>query len=92
MRLILSGGARCIRWVSVKFHIETADVRSQTSASIVGVLRDGELVPNPALTYRFAAGDLVAVMGSGDQLASFQALTADNIGPVDAFDMANSTI
>lgn len=54
--------------------IEAVGIRTRTGASVVGVLHNGELLPNPARTYRFAAGDLVAVMGSGEQLVDFQAL------------------
>ena len=51
--------------------IETAAVRTKTGASIVAVLHEGVLVINPERTYRFMPGDMVAVMGSGEQLESF---------------------
>lgn len=47
-------------------------VRSQTGASIVAILHEGAFVPNPGRTYRFAAGDLVAVMGNAEQIAAFE--------------------
>jgi CPA2 family monovalent cation:H+ antiporter-2 len=50
-------------------------IRSRTSASVVGVMREGTLYPNPDAACRFATGDLVAVMGNPQQLAAFQALT-----------------
>jgi K+/H+ antiporter YhaU regulatory subunit KhtT len=37
-------------------------------------MRDGELYPNPDASYQFAAGDLVAAIGSPEQLTAFQAL------------------
>ncbi len=52
-------------------------VRSRTGASIVGVMRNGDLQPNPGADYRFAGGDLVAVMGDAQQIAAFQTLTAE---------------
>ncbi len=55
--------------------IETSAIRSQTGASIVGILHEGNLTINPERTYRFAAGDRVAVMGSPDQLTAFQTLS-----------------
>jgi len=62
--------------------IGEAKLRSQTGVSVVGVTRDGELYPNPDADYRFASGDLVAVMGDSQQLAVFQTL----IAPVDVIE------
>ncbi|MCF6178174.1 MAG: portal protein, partial [Geopsychrobacter sp.] len=42
------------------------DTRRTTGASIVGVLRAGEFVPNPAAGFVFATGDLVAILGHVD--------------------------
>jgi CPA2 family monovalent cation:H+ antiporter-2 len=54
--------------------IHELKIRNHTGVSVVGVMRDGELYPNPDANYQFTAGDLVAVIGSPDQLAAFQAL------------------
>lgn len=54
--------------------IETAAIRAKTGASIVGVLHEGTLITNPERSYRFATGDMVAVMGSPEQIAAFQTL------------------
>lgn len=51
-------------------------LRSQTGVSVVGVMRNGELYPNPDADYRFASGDLVAIMGDSQQLVVFQTLMA----------------
>ena len=59
--------------------IGEAKLRSQTGVSVVGVMRDGELYPNPDADYQFASDDLVAVMGDSQQLVAFQTL----IAPVD---------
>jgi CPA2 family monovalent cation:H+ antiporter-2 len=56
--------------------IATAHIRTRTGASVVGLLRAGELRPNPERDTLFAAGDLVAVMGSAEQLAAFRSLAA----------------
>ena len=50
------------------------DIRSQTGATVVGVMRGGELHANPDIDFRFAADDLAAVIGRPEQLAAFQAL------------------
>jgi len=49
-------------------------IRSRTGASVVGVMRNGEFVPNPPVDYRFTAGDWVAVMGNSEQLEAFEKL------------------
>ncbi|KAA3620152.1 MAG: portal protein [Calditrichaeota bacterium] len=50
-------------------------IRNKTGVSVVGVMRDGNLTPNPDANYRFDSGDLLAVMGDAEQLASFRTLT-----------------
>ncbi len=52
------------------------DVRSQTGATIVGVMRGGELHANLDIDFRFAGEDLAVVIGRPEQLAAFQALAA----------------
>ena len=54
--------------------IHDLQIRSQTGVSVVGVIRDGELYPNPDAGFCFAIGDLVAVLGDSQQLAGLQAL------------------
>lgn len=56
--------------------IQELRVRSVTGATVVGVMRAGKLVPNPGADYRFAAGDVVAVLGDFEQRAAFEALAA----------------
>lgn len=55
-------------------NIQELKIRSRTGVSVVGVMRDGELYPNPDAAYQFTIGDLVAVMGNSEQLAAFQAM------------------
>jgi CPA2 family monovalent cation:H+ antiporter-2 len=45
-------------------------IRSRLGVSIVGVIHDGELRVNPDAESRLAAGDLMAVLGTREQLAS----------------------
>jgi CPA2 family monovalent cation:H+ antiporter-2 len=52
--------------------IRELDIRTQTGVSIVSVMHDGRLLPNPDGDYCFAADDIAAVMGDNDQLATFQ--------------------
>ena len=68
-----------LEWVTIPVDsplvgqtIETAKIRTHTGASVVGILRDGQLTPNPERDYRFSAGDFVAVMGSAEQVAALQ--------------------
>jgi CPA2 family monovalent cation:H+ antiporter-2 len=54
--------------------IRELGVRNQTGASIVGVIRQGVFTPNPPADYRFASGDLVAVIGKLQEITVFQEL------------------
>ena len=70
-----------LSWVKLTFDspfidrtIQELKIRSRTGVSVVGVMRDGELYPNPDADYQFAIGDLVAVMGNSEQMATFQTL------------------
>ncbi|MCS7039450.1 MAG: TrkA C-terminal domain-containing protein, partial [Anaerolineae bacterium] len=72
-----------VSWVRLDEHsplvghtLREARIRSRTGASVVAVVHRGRLLANPHADYRFAAGDLVAVLGDASQLAAFQALTA----------------
>jgi CPA2 family monovalent cation:H+ antiporter-2 len=59
--------------------IQALRIRSETGVSVVGVMRAGELHPNPAVEFRFAAGDMVAVMGDTQHLAAFQVMATARI-------------
>lgn len=52
-------------------------IRSQTGASIVGIMRDGKLLPNPEPHTRLRAGDLLAMLGDPEQIAAFQDLAGE---------------
>jgi CPA2 family monovalent cation:H+ antiporter-2 len=54
--------------------IQELKLRSETGASVVSVMQDGKLHPNPNADYQFAVGDLVGVIGNFEQLVAFQAM------------------
>ena len=54
--------------------IGEAAIRTTTGASVVGVIRDGRLEPNPDAEFRFQAGDLTAIIGTDDARQAFQKL------------------
>ena len=43
-----------------------AQIRSRTGASVVAVVRQGDVIPSPAPAHRFRAGDKVVVVGTED--------------------------
>lgn len=57
-------------------NIQELRIRSRTGASIVGVMHQGTLSPNPDAAYRFVAGDMMAVIGTAEQITNFQELLA----------------
>lgn len=58
----------------VGHSIRDLEIRKNTGASIVGVLRQGEFVPNPSADFVFAAGDTVAVIGNLSQRTAIKGL------------------
>ena len=68
-----------LQWVSINDAsplvdqtIGQAEIRKSTGVSVVGVLRDEQLEPNPGPDFRFRAKDLVAVIGSGQARDAFR--------------------
>lgn len=49
-------------------------IRKRTGISVVGIIRDDKLMPNPSASQLFEAGDLVALLGSQDQVNAFEEL------------------
>jgi K+/H+ antiporter YhaU regulatory subunit KhtT len=49
-------------------------IRSQAGVSVVSFIRNGELQLNPDAAYCFTAGDWVAVIGTAEQITSFQGM------------------
>jgi CPA2 family monovalent cation:H+ antiporter-2 len=54
-------------------------IRSRTGATVVAVLVAGNTVPNPTLSHRFVASELVAVLGTNEQRATFVAWAISGI-------------
>jgi len=52
------------------------EIRKKAGASVVGVIRDEKLIPNPDATFRFQVNDLVAIIGTEEARKSFQAMAA----------------
>lgn len=70
-----------IEWMGLPRHsplngstIKESQVRTRTGASIVGVIHQQRFQPNPTADYRFTEGDLLAVIGSAEERASFKTL------------------
>ena len=71
---------RAVRGVDLAWHsladtsplagltLAEADVRRLTGASVVAIVRNGEVVTNPAPDTHLAAGDLLGLIGSDEQL------------------------
>lgn len=55
-----------------------AKIRTRTSASIVAVLRDREVIASPGPEFVFAAGDMVVVVGTREGLDGATAILADD--------------
>lgn len=68
-----------LEWIKVKADcrlvdqtIGEADIRKKTGVSVVGVLRDDLLEPNPGPQFQFREKDLVAIIGSSAARSAFQ--------------------
>ena len=68
-----------LQWVRIEADspfvatsIIEADIRKETGASVVGVIRGEQLHTNPEATFRFKGGDLVAIIGTERARAAFQ--------------------
>ncbi len=67
-----------LQWVNVGAHcqlvgktIGEAEIRKNTGVSVVGVIRDDKLEPNPSPQFRFEEKDRVAIIGSTEARTSF---------------------
>lgn len=59
-------------------------LRTRTGATVVGIMRDGQMIANPAPTERLEALDLLAIAGTPDQRRRLEALAepaAIGVGP-----------
>ena len=56
-------------------------LRTTIGVSVVGIIREGSLVANPASDARVESGDLVAVLGTRDQIARFELAARSGLDP-----------
>ncbi|HOP64075.1 MAG TPA: cation:proton antiporter [Spirochaetota bacterium] len=54
--------------------IRELDVRRKAGVSVVGVIKDGELIPNPEPDTLLSAGDMVAVIGTREKRDNFNSI------------------
>jgi CPA2 family monovalent cation:H+ antiporter-2 len=54
-----------------------ADIRAQSGASVVALVRDQQLIANPKSITVFQAGDRIGVIGEKDQLEAVQQWIGD---------------
>ena len=54
--------------------IQESAIRNLTGASVVAIMRDNTLLPNPQGEHRFKAGERLATLGTPDQFAKLQEL------------------
>jgi CPA2 family monovalent cation:H+ antiporter-2 len=52
--------------------IRGLEIRKKTGASVVGIIQDGQVHPNPDADHRFLPRDFVAVLGNKDQIEAFR--------------------
>ncbi len=55
-------------------NLAESDLRGRTGASIVAIIRDGKLIPNPKSTTMFIAGDRIGAIGEAEHLEALEAL------------------
>lgn len=53
-------------------------IRTRTSASVVAVLREREVIPSPDPSFVFAAGDVIVVVGTRESLDKVTRILADD--------------
>lgn len=59
--------------------LREADVRGRTGALVVALLRDGELIANPAAELPLVAGDVLGVLGDSDERSFAAGLVAGTV-------------
>ena len=51
-------------------------LRTRTGATVVGILRDGQMLSNPSPHERLAVADLLAIAGTAEQRRALESLAA----------------
>jgi len=72
-----------IAWITVPPNcplvgttLGSTHLRTRTGASVVALMQDGEVIPNPPVSAELHAGDLLGLIGSPDELVAVQELLA----------------
>ena len=60
-----------------------AEIWKTTGTSVVGVIRDGKLVPNPDVHFRFKSNDLIAIIGTGQARQAFHSMAVPGWDAID---------
>ena len=60
--------------------IKDLQVRQQTGASVVGILREGQMITNPSAENQLQSGDVLAVLGDRHQVEQVRQLLQVNLG------------
>ncbi|NDJ60990.1 MAG: portal protein [Chloroflexi bacterium] len=70
-----------LSWVDLPEHngaagksIKDLQIRQQTGASIVGIVREGAVITNPGAESRLQSGDVIAVLGDRQQVEEVRSL------------------
>jgi CPA2 family monovalent cation:H+ antiporter-2 len=63
--------------------IGEAEIRKISGASVVGVIRDGKLEPNPDVHFRFRPNDLIAIIGTSQARRAFHNMAVPGRDAVD---------
>jgi K+:H+ antiporter len=78
-----AGSLLALNWLRLEPESRLCDrtigelgIRSRTGASVVGVVRSGNLYTNPGPEFLFAQGDLAAIIGTMDQFNALQKMAA----------------
>ena len=56
--------------------IADLELRTRTGATVVGIMRDGQMIANPRPTEALEACDLLAIAGTAEQRRAVEALAA----------------
>lgn len=70
-----------LQWIEIEANspligknIAELEIRKRTGASVVGIIRNGQLTPNPSPQFVFAANDFAALIGSATARQKFHCL------------------
>jgi TrkA domain protein len=53
-------------------NISELEIRKRTGASVIAIKRGEKIIPNPDPNEKFEMGDLILLVGTGEQIKRFQ--------------------